>query len=168
VRRFVATLSAGDTSCAASVKPVRLVPIFVEHAADAIPAIPDAGNTATTRDLAIASAAVQTAGDAMARWNINYSGHGAGLRGGRWRYTQPGEVARFTLTGALWVEDLAVSGRLVWNQHDGAVRATLDYTDPDGNAAQLAAAWDDRDHQAVATLAGTVAGRAIQATMPAP
>ena len=168
VRRFVATLSAGDTSCAASVKPVRLVPIFVEHAADAIPAIPDAGNTATTRDLAIASAAIQTAGDAMARWNINYSGHGAGLRGGRWRYTQPGEVARFTLIRSRWADDLAVSGRLVWNQHDGAVRATLDYTDPDGHAAQLAAAWNDRDHQAIATLTGTVAGRAIQATMPAP
>lgn len=168
VRRFMATLSAGDTSCAANVKPVRLVPIFVRHAADAIPATADAGNTATTRDLAIASAAVQTAGDAMARWNINYSGHGAGLRGGRWRYTQPGEVARFTLTGSLWAEDLAVSGRLVWNQNNGAVRATLDYTDPDGNPAQLSAAWNDRDHQAVATLTGTVAGRAIQATMPAP
>ena len=41
-------------------------------------------------------------------------------------------------------------------------------TDPDGNAAQLAVTWNDRDNQAVATLTGTVAGRAIQATMPAP
>ncbi len=168
VRRFVETLSAGDTSCAANVKPVRLVPIFVRHAADAIPATPADGNTATQLDLSIASAAVQTAGDAMARWNINYSEHGAGLRGGRWRYTQPDAVARFTLSKALWSEDLPVSGRLVWNQHDGAVRAELGYTDPNGNTGQLTVTWNDRDHQAVATLTGTVAGRAIQATMPAP
>jgi pimeloyl-ACP methyl ester carboxylesterase len=168
VRRFVATLSAGDTSCAANVKPVRLVPIFVRRAADAIPALPGAGNTATTRDLAIASAAVQTAGDAMARWNINYSGHGSGLRGGRWRYTQPGAVARFTLANVLWAEDLPVSGRLVWNQADGAVRATLAYVDPDGNPATLSATWNDRDNPAAASLSGTVAGRAIAAAMPAP
>jgi len=168
VRRFVETLSAGDTSCAANVKPVRLVPIFVRHAADAIPAVPSGGNTATSLDLSIASAAVQTAGDAMARWNINYSEHGSGLRGGKWRYTQPDAVARFTLSKALWTQDLPVSGRLVWNQHDGAVRATLEYIDPEGNAAQLSATWNDRDNQAVATLTGTVAGRAIQATMPAP
>jgi len=67
VRRFVATLETGDTSCASTINPVRLVPLFVRHAADAIPATPGNGNTATSRELAFASAAVQTAGDALAR-----------------------------------------------------------------------------------------------------
>ena len=64
------TLDTGDTSCAANVKPVRLVPNFVQHAADAIPATPSSGNTATTAQLAQISAAVQTAGVVIARWNI--------------------------------------------------------------------------------------------------
>jgi pimeloyl-ACP methyl ester carboxylesterase len=168
VRRFVKTLSAGDTSCAANVKPVRLVPIFVRHAADAIPAVPSGGNTATTLDLSMASTAVQTAGDAMQRWNINYSGHGVGLRGGKWHYNQPDQVARYTLSKTLWTEDLPVSGRLIWDQRNGVVRATLEYTDPAGNDGHVTVTWNDRDYQAVATLTGTVAGRVIQATMPAP
>ncbi|MEI9930365.1 MAG: hypothetical protein WDM89_07375 [Rhizomicrobium sp.] len=72
-------------------KPVRLVPNFVQHAADAIPAVPSSGNTATTAQLAQVSAAVQTAGDVIARWNINYTGSGLGLRGGKWTFTQGGD-----------------------------------------------------------------------------
>ncbi len=60
VRRFVATLDAGDVSCAQKVAPVRLVPFFPLRAADAIAAVPEAGNTATAKQLSLASAAVQT------------------------------------------------------------------------------------------------------------
>jgi pimeloyl-ACP methyl ester carboxylesterase len=168
VRRFVETLDAGDTSCAANVNAVRLVPIFVRKAADAIAAQVASGNAASARELAFASAAVQTAGDALARWNINYSGHGVGLRGGHWSYRQPDLVARYALDGVRWAGDLAVSGTAAWDQRDGAIRAVLTFTDPDGGAARLVARWNDRDHDAVATLSGRIGGHRLEATMPAP
>ncbi|HWA90571.1 MAG TPA: alpha/beta hydrolase [Rhizomicrobium sp.] len=163
VRRFVTTLDPGDVTCAANVHPVRLVPFFAERAADAIPAAPKDGNTASKHQLSIVSAAVQTVGDVLARWNINYSGHGAGLRGGSWSYRQPDWVARFKLTGVLWTKDLPVSGTAVWDQRDGSVRADLAF----GNT-RLKASWNDRDVDAVATIRGTVGDRTVRATMPAP
>jgi len=163
VRRFVATLDAGDTSCAAKVNPVRLVPFFAVHAADALAATPADGNAATARDLAVASAAVQTAGDVLARWNINYSGHGVGLRGGRWRYTQPALVAKFTLSRVRWTRDLAVTGTAVWDQRDGGIRAELTFSN-----GRVSAVWNDRETDAVASLRGRIGGRALRATMPAP
>lgn len=163
VRRFVATLDAGDTSCAAAIEPVRLVPFFPRRAADAIPATAGEGNAASKHELAIVSAAVQTAGDVIARWNINYGGKGVGLRGGSWRYTQPDRVARFTLKAVRWAPDLAVSGTAVWDQRDGTVHVDLTFA-----GGHVRAAWNDRDTNAVAMLTGTVGKRAVHATMPAP
>jgi pimeloyl-ACP methyl ester carboxylesterase len=168
VRRFVATLSVGDTSCAASVKPVRLVPFFPLLAAKAIPAIPAAGNEADKHGLSLASAAVQTAGDAMARWYINYTGTGGGLRGGTWGYTQRGEIASFTLTGARWTTDLAVSGTMVWNQSNGAIQAQLQFAEDGGATGTINATWNDHESLVAAQLAGTVGGRTVAASMPAP
>ena len=168
VRRFVETLDAGDTSCAADINAVRLVPFFALHAADAIPARPRGANTALPRQLAVASAAVQTAGDVIARWNINYGGKGLGLRGGSWSYTQPGLVARWSLNGVRWTKDLAVSGSAVWDQEDGTIRARLTFTDRGGEAGALTASWNDRDRDAVATVKGTIGKRVVDATMPAP
>jgi pimeloyl-ACP methyl ester carboxylesterase len=169
IRRFVSTLDIGDTSCAAKVKPVRLVPNFVEHAADAIPAIPSSGNTATTAQLAQISAAVQTAGDVIARWNINYTGSGLGLRGGTWTFSQGGSfVADFKLKGVQWTNDLAVSGTAKWNLNNGAVREDITFTDAEGEPATLTARWNDRDTDAVATLTGTIGSNTVSATMPAP
>jgi pimeloyl-ACP methyl ester carboxylesterase len=163
VRRFVTTLDAGDVSCAAKVHPVRLVPFFALHAADALPAEPRAGNAASDRQRALVSAAVQTAGDVLARWNVNYSGKGVGLRGGQWHYTQPGWTAKFTLSDVLWSKDLPVSGTAVWNGANGEVHADLSF--PGG---AIKAWWNDRDTDAVATIRGVVGGRVVRATMPAP
>jgi len=169
IGRFVSTLDTGDTSCAANVKPVRLVPNFVQHAADAIPATPSSGNTATAAQLAQISAAVQTAGDVIARWNINYSGGGLGLRGGTWTLSQGGDfIANFKLKNVKWANDLAVSGHAKWNLNNGAVREDITFTDADGNSAALTARWNDRDHRAVATLTGTIGSNTVSATMPAP
>jgi hypothetical protein len=168
VRRFTATLEAGDVSCAAKVKPVRLVPFFPIHAADATPAIAEPGNGADARQRSLASAAVQTAADAMTRWYINYSGHDLGLRGGSWRWTQDGAVARFTLQDDRWTKDLAVSGALAWNQHDGAVTASLIFTADDGTTGTVEAAWNDHQSLNPARLSGRVGGRVLKAEMPAP
>ena len=40
--------------------------------------------------------------------------------------------------------------------------------DRDGNAGDLTADWNDRDHDAVATVKGTIGKQAVDATMPAP
>ena len=168
VRRFIATLDAGDVSCAANVKPVRLVPFFPRRARDAIPAKPGSGNTATARDLALASAAVQTAGDVIARWYINFTTQGRGLHGGTWSYTGYGLVPHFTLHNVRWVRDLKVSGNAVWNGRNGRVRGTLTWQNQAGENAQIDVRWNDRDHNGLARLSGSVGGRTIHATMPAP
>jgi len=168
VRRFITTLSPGDISCASTIRPGRLVPTFVKRALDAIPADPQPGNMAISRDLALASAAVQTAGDAIARWYINYTGQGVGLRGGHWSYVQPAEIVRYTLRHTLWAEDLAVSGTATWNTSTGAVEATLTYENAEGEPGYVTAVWNDRDHLAVAQLSGSIGKRTIHASMPAP
>ncbi len=166
VRRFVATLDTGDISCAARVKPVRLVPTFVRHAADYPAAQPRAGNAASRAKLAVAAAAVQTAGDAVARWAMNASGHDVGLRGGGWTTSQPGDVAHFTLDRTRWTQDLAVSGDLTWDLATGTVHTKLRFDGPASGT--LSAEWNDRDNPALARLSGRVDGRMLLATMPAP
>jgi hypothetical protein len=63
-----------------------------------------------------------TVADVIDRWWNNYSGHGVGLRGGTWRYTG-GDVVRFRLRDVRLVDDLAVSGRVVWDRYAGTVSA---------------------------------------------
>jgi hypothetical protein len=163
VRRFVETLDPGDTSCAARVAPVRLVPKFVTHAKDAIPAAAEDGNAMNARDRALASAAVQTAADVLARWYVNYGGKGLGLRGGSWRFEQPLHVARYTLKNVRWADDLPVSGGIVWDQTSGAISADLTF-----RRSHIVATWNDRGTRGTAALLGIVNGRKLAAAMPAP
>lgn len=168
VRRFLATLDAGDTSCAQQVRPIRMVAFFPRRGNDAIPAIAKATNTARPQDLALASAAVQTLGDVIARWYINFSGKGVGLHGGRWEYTGRALVPNFTLHNVRWTEDLEVSGTAVWNGNNGGVSANLTWQNAQGETAQVVVQWNERETHAVAQIQGTIADRVIRATMPAP
>ena len=163
VQHFVETLDPGDTSCAAKVAPVRLVPAFVRRGEDAVSAIDKDGNQANSRDRALASAAVQTAADVLARWYINYGGKGLGLRGGSWSFDQPERVARYELKNVRWATDLPVSGRVEWDQRDGSISAALKF-----GSSQVLAKWNDRDDHGKAILAGTVNGHKLVAEMPAP
>ena len=144
------------------------MPFFPLLAAQAIPAVPGSGNSANAHELALVSAAVQTAGDVQARWYVNYSGSDSGLRGGTWTWTQPDEVASFTLNAVRWTTDLAVSGSMVWDQISGVVRAELRFTADDGTSGTVSAIWNDQQSQLAAQLTGTVAGQTVAASMPAP
>jgi hypothetical protein len=144
-----------------------MVPFFPLLAAQAIPAVPGSGNTAEVHALALTSAAVQTAGDVMARWYVNYSGTDSGLRGGKWSWEQPGNVA-FTLKAVRWTTDLAVSGSLVWNQITGDVQAQLRFSADDGTVGTVVARWNDHESALAAQLQGTVAGETVVASMPPP
>ena len=111
---------------------------------------------------------MQTAGDVMARWYVNYSGASVGLHGGKWSYTGYGLRPHFTLQNVRWVRDLKVSGTLDWNGRNGKVQGTLTWQNVGGETAQIDVRWDDRDNNGSAHLSGSVGGRTIHATMPAP
>jgi hypothetical protein len=139
------------------------VPKFVQHAHDAVPAIDEDGDQATVDDRALASAAVQTAADVLARWYVNYGGKGLGLHGGSWSFNQPEQVARYALRHVRWAADLPVSGSVIWDQRDGSIAANLTF-----GASHVVAKWNDRDDQGTAVLSGIVSGRKLVAAMPAP
>jgi hypothetical protein len=163
VRRFVATLDAGDTTCAAAVPAYRLLPAFARRAAELAVPRPAAGNQGSTADLQHAAAAVHAAADALARWWVNYDGDGVGLRGGRFSYRSAGSITAFTLDRLRWTDDVAVSGELDWSSVDQRVRARLQLA-----GGTLQAEWPARGSGAVATFDGAIGGRRIAATMPAP
>ncbi len=166
--RFFRDLTPGDTSCARQIAEVRMVPRFARSMSELDPAIAGAGNEGTRADLQAAAAAALTAGDAMARWWVNYSGTGVGLRGGSFQYVDTGNYANFTLDGCLWVEDLAVSGTISWQVvKPGATVAEMTF-DTVGGAGTLQVSWNDRLPQAQATIRGMIGGRTIVASMAAP
>ncbi|MGC9945684.1 MAG: alpha/beta fold hydrolase [Bryobacteraceae bacterium] len=165
---FFRDLTPGDTSCASQIAEVRMLPRFARTMSALDPATPGPGNQGTTADLQAAAAAALTAGDAIARWWVNTSGSGVGLRGGQFQYTGTGNITNFTLDSSQWVENLAVSGSIVWQYvTPGAVVAQLTFNTAAGPGA-LRITWDDRQPQAQATIQGAIGGRTIVATMQAP
>ncbi|HET9019101.1 MAG TPA: alpha/beta fold hydrolase, partial [Acetobacteraceae bacterium] len=168
VRRFVASGGdPGDTACAAGIRPLRLPPGFPRHAGDMAPATPLPGNAASAAGRALAAAAVQTAGDALARWWLTDSSM-PGLRGGKFSVAIDGDEVMVTLQALRWTEDLAVSGRVAWNQATGAVQARLRLSAADGRGGEVQARWNDRATDARATLSGSIGGDALAAETDAP
>ena len=89
---------------------LRLAPPFARRIAEVAPAIAQDGNAAGAAELRIAAAAVATAGDLLGRLAANSSGHGRGLRGGRFTVTRTASAVHATLDSIRWTGDLAVSG----------------------------------------------------------
>jgi pimeloyl-ACP methyl ester carboxylesterase len=154
VRRFVRTLTPGDTSCAQRIAEVRVIDRFPRRARDAVPAT----GTGSLRARRVAAVATATVADAIQRWTLNYGGSDRGLRGGRWSYTGT-RFVRFRFRATRFARDVPVSGTATWRLGTGAVRARLRV--PGG---RLRARWNLRRPLAVATLRGPH----LRATMPAP
>ena len=168
VRHFLATDGqAGDTSCIARIRPIRTVPAFARSWTTVAPATSAPGDAAGRDGLALASAAAETVGDAISEFAVSQIGTGAGLRGGTFSIAPTATGYRLVLTGLRWTEDLAVDGTLDWDQTTGAITSDVTLAAP-GHAGTLHLAWNDRDTDAVATLAGTVDGTALAATRMAP
>jgi pimeloyl-ACP methyl ester carboxylesterase len=162
VRRFIRTLSAGDTSCASRIADVRALGNFPRRANDAPLATAELGNRAPTYSLRVAAAAVHTVGDAIQRWVVNTGGTSRGLRGGRWSYS--GErVVRFRFRRTRFVRNLPVSGTATWRLADGAVHARLRL--PRG---RLRARWSVQGPANTARIDGRVRGRRVDAVMGRP
>jgi len=166
-RNFFLNLSPGDTSCAAKIAEVRTVPTFATVVADVQPAQPLPGNEGTIADLRVAAAATLAAGDAVARWFVNYSGSGVGLRGGTFTYTQSGNLIQYTLNAVQWTNDVAVSGTIAWD-YTGSATATLTVSGPATSPGALMVIWNNVAPHAMATIGGQIGGRQIIATMYAP
>jgi pimeloyl-ACP methyl ester carboxylesterase len=169
VRRFVETLSPGDTSCAPAIPEVRLVPKFALQSSELDPVQALAGNQGTDQDLQVAAAAAYTAGDALARFWVNEDQSGVGLRGGQFSYSYRGTTVQFQLTAMQWTQDVTVSGTVTWDfSGTGAVQANLQVTGPGSSSGTLSMSYQMWVAQSTATLSGTLGGHAIAATMYAP
>ena len=171
VRHFFTTLDPGDTSCAAHIAEVRLVPKFATEAEQLDPpaALPENQGTAT--DLRVAAAAAYALGDVLDLYWANYTGRGIGLRGGTWNYFSNAEGNQFTfnMDQVRWTNDVAVSGQFTWIYYKpGRVNGTLSVRGPAGETGELAITFNSREPEARATITGTIAGRKIAATMYAP
>lgn len=171
VRRFLTTLSAGDVSCAARVPEIHVVPDFPRRTAGAPQAASAGpGDRSTAVGRRAAWGASWAAGDALARWWLMSGVNGHGLRGGRF-VAASGDYLAYTpvvlkLRGARFVRDLPVSGRVVWNRRAGTVRARLRLA---GAArGRILLRWRVTAPRAVASISGTIAGRRVRLTTPAP
>src|SRR5437016_1527823 len=157
VRRFVETLDAADTSCATKIAEVHLVPKFVVQAAEFDPATAIAGNQANENELRVAAVAAQTLGDALARWWVNDTGKGVGLRGGHFKYKTSGSHSIYKLEYLRWTDDVSVSGSADWDYNfPGAVTADLKVTGPGGAKGTLNIKWNSRVPGSTAQITGKV------------
>jgi pimeloyl-ACP methyl ester carboxylesterase len=169
VRRFIATLAAGDISCASQVPPVRLVPRFSGESSDLTPAVGLPGNSASSRQLRIVNAAVQTAGDLLARADANSTNHGRGLRGGTFRLKRSGAAVRIELHQVRWTRDVAVNGRILRSLGShGMVRAFLRVSTPKDPIGRLTVQWPEGVDSSEAQIRGTFGTRKVLAKTAAP
>jgi pimeloyl-ACP methyl ester carboxylesterase len=168
-RRFIDTLQPGDTTCAAQVPPLRLVPRFALHASQLDPALATTGNQANAAQLRWVSAALMTAGDVLARLGGNSTGHGTGLRGGAFRITRDASATHASLNQVRWTDDLAISGKIDKPaQRTGTVRASLRLTGTDGVSGELKVKWPEGIAGSQAGISGTLNGAAVRAVTAAP
>jgi len=165
---FFGTLSPGDTSCAAGITEVRTVPNFATLVSQVQGATPLAGNEGTAADLRVAAAATLAAGDAIARWYVNYSGSGVGLRGGTFEYSEETTRIHYTLTNLQWTTDVLVSGTMDWTYDSKPIQAELTVVGPATEPGSLAVTWLDRQPHSQATITGQIGGRPVRASMYAP
>lgn len=165
--RFVATRRPGDTTCARRVPEPHLVRRFADRLRVVTPARPAAGDASTPSDRRLAAATAATVADVVARWWVNYDGTSVGLHGGTWSY-EGDDPVDFTLHRVEFVPGVQVSGTARWDFRHGAVTAVVTSRSSDGTDGELRIRWSTKAQHAVAGMRGSVDGRRLAATMPAP
>ncbi|HEY3765190.1 MAG TPA: alpha/beta fold hydrolase [Gaiellales bacterium] len=171
VRRFLADLHAGNTSCAG-----RMPAIGVSRFPASLAASPAARSTPGDRSAPAAHRGVwvagATVGDALARWyNLMYGVDGHGLRGGAYTvaggyYSHLPLVIR--MRGDRFVSGLAVSGTATWNRSALRVRAVLTLRGPAAASGRIVLTFPtDRQH-GTATATGVLGGRRVAVALPVP
>jgi len=159
VLSFTENLDAGDASCVDTRYPeVRAVDEFYIKAAD-IPA-----NTTEER---AALVAIESVGDAIARWYNMYGSHGTGLRGGTFVVHGYGRPT-WTLDKVRFVTDVRVSGHAELDRRSGEGSADMTLAGPGVPPSDLHLAWNDYDLNSMATVTGTVGRARVHLSVPAP
>jgi hypothetical protein len=144
------------------------VPRFARTAAELSPLTPLAGDKTTAAQRRIAAAALEAVGDTVARYFVNYSYVDSGLRGGRFRYWPSGAGYHFQLQGVRWTQDVAVYGKVFWNQVTNIITAQVTLRDDGHTLGALSIRWNDADVDAVASISGNINGATLRASRIAP
>ena len=161
--------AARGARCASEAPPPRLAPPFVRSFRHVAPATALAGNRASETALALAAGAVATLGDVLPRLEANGSGHGVGLRGGKFTVEVDAEGrSHAKLTAIRWADDLAVSGTLAWAPHAGEAVAHVHARARGGESHRFTIRWMEGAADAKARIEGRVAGRKLLAETRAP
>ncbi len=124
VRRPAAPFTRQVLACTKAVPPIRTLGVFPQTLAQVAPARNLGGSQASLLERRAAAGSAATVADLLDRWLNNYSGHGVGLRGGRWSYTGDRETT-FQLRNVRLTRDLAVSGSAVWARYANTMRVDL-------------------------------------------
>ena len=167
VRHFVVDLSTGDTSCIASVRPIRTPPRFAKFVSELAPVDALPGNQADAKELRLAAGALETVGDVFARFLVTY-GVGGGLRGGEFRYTQETYGYAFEFEHVKWSEDLEITGVMRWYLKANNVLADVQLWQNGTSVGALDIAWNDLDTNAIASLTGKIGADLVRAQRIAP
>ena len=174
IRSFVARPSELDTmdvSCAPAVAAIHALGAFPGSLAAVTPIEPSAGASASPTALRLAAAAVQTAGDAIARYAAIEAAKDRGLHGGTVTAANGGAI--LTLHGDELVPGVSVSGTVTLSPaaipEDGRTAvATLSVPSGPHEAATFTATWTTSGSGAVARVAGSAGGATVSGTLPAP
>jgi pimeloyl-ACP methyl ester carboxylesterase len=167
VRRFVVELAPGDTSCTPTVRPIRTVPRFAKFVNELDPVEALSGNQANAHELRLAAAALETVGDAYARFLLTY-GTGGGLRGGKFSYVLQPYGYAFKFEHTQWTEDLEITGTMDWYLKPNDLAADVRLWQNGVSVGNLNIAWNDLQVNAMATLTGTIGNDRVRAVRIAP
>ena len=175
VRRFVESISTGDTTCLSRIPEHRLVQRFAERVVDAPQAAVGSGaDRSTAADRRAAWVAVETLADVVDRWYAVPGLTGSGLYGGKFTMTSTAglpftsRVWSLKLNQTKWTTDVEVTGTASVPRAAGTASASLAIGGTGTAKGQLSVTWATRAPQAQARITGTIGGRAIDLTRPAP
>ncbi|MHB1569232.1 MAG: alpha/beta fold hydrolase [Solirubrobacteraceae bacterium] len=171
VRTFVldpAAISGLDAACARAVPAIHAVGIFPTRLSQIAPLRVTSGAPASREELELAAAAIETAGDAIARSNATGAGSDRGLYGGR--AVTSGDGATLTLHGYQLAPAVGVSGTIrLRSAGDGQIAsATLTVAARAAGTAVVRARWSTTGSRALATAHARFGDHQVTGVMPAP
>ena len=174
IQEFVAhpqDIQTLDASCASTVPPIHTVGVFPSQLGGEPPLTAGPGSASSVEERRLAAAAVQTAGDAVARHAAIESASDAGLVAGKSVASHSGRL--LTLSGDQLIGGIKVSGTVKLSPapiaEDGQTAlAQVSVLGAGPRVASFTATWTTSGADAVARVSGTIEGRAVSGTMPAP
>ena len=164
-RRFIRTLHAGDTACAAKTPRIHVVSAFPRSVRDAPQAGRGRGDRSEPADRKVAWVVGETVGDALSHWwSLMYGAVGHGLRGGTFTvkggyYTYANPLV-LTLNRVRFTDDVAVSGTVTWLRRAATVVADLQVESP-ADPGHVWLVFGTNRFARGATIRGTLGGRPI-------